>query len=67
MSQRAEDYRGYNIHGDTQGRGWEWSKFIPNSPDLPILRRAVFRVIHPAWTEALGEARARSRRDTALK
>ena len=31
----------------------------PVTPDLPILRRAVFRVIHPAWTEALIEARAR--------
>ena len=34
------------------------SKFIP-SHSICRFRRAVFRVIHPAWTEALIEARAR--------
>ena len=34
-------------------------KFIPTHLICPILRRAVFRVIHPAWTEALVQARAR--------
>ena len=58
MSQRAEHYRGYIIDGKTQGRGWS-VEVHPNTPDLPILRRAIFRVIHPAWTEALGEARSR--------
>jgi hypothetical protein len=58
MSQRAENYRGYNIDGNTQGRGWS-VEVHPVTPDLPILRRGVFRVIHPAWTEALIEARAR--------
>jgi hypothetical protein len=58
MSQRAEHYRGYNILGNTQGRGWS-VEVHPDTPDLPILRRAGFRVIHPAWTEALVEARAR--------
>ena len=64
MSQRAEHYRGYNIEGNTQRRGWS-VEVHPNTPDLPILRRAVFRVIHPAWTEALVEARARV--DTMLR
>ena len=54
MSQRAEHYRGYNIDGNTQGRDWS-VEVHPVTPDLPILRR----VIHPAWTEALIEARAR--------
>ena len=58
MSQRAEHYRGYDIAGNTQGRGWS-VEVHPVAPDLPILRRAVFLVIHPAWTEALIEARAR--------
>jgi hypothetical protein len=58
MSQRAEHYRGYNILGNTQGRGWS-VEVHPDTPDLPILRRASFRVIHPAWAEALVEARAR--------
>ena len=58
MSQRAERYRGYNIDGNAQERGWS-VEVHPNTPDLPILRRAIFRVIHPAWTEALVEARAR--------
>jgi hypothetical protein len=58
VSQRAEHYRGYNIDGNTHGRGWS-VEVHPGTPDLPILRQAVFRVIHPAWTEALIEARAR--------
>jgi len=58
VSQRAEHYRGYNILGNTHGRGWS-VEVHPGTPDLPILRQAVFRVIHPAWTEALIEARAR--------
>ena len=58
MSQLAEHYRGYLIDGNTQGRGWS-VEVHPNTPDLPILRRAPFRVIHPAWTEALVEARSR--------
>ena len=41
MSQRAEHYRGYNIDGNTQGRGWS-VEVRPVTPDLPILRRAVF-------------------------
>ena len=51
MSQRAEHNRGYIIDGTVEVH--------PNGPDLPILRRAAFRVIHPAWTEALVEARSR--------
>ena len=58
MTQRAEHYRGYDIDGNVQGRGWS-VEVHPNTPDLPILRRAVFRVMHPAWTEALVQARAR--------
>ena len=58
MSQRTESYRGYNIDGNAQGRGWS-VEIHPNTPDLPILRSAVFRMIHPAWTEALNEAHAR--------
>ena len=58
MSQRAEHYRGYCIRGNTQGRGWS-VEVHPDTPDLPIFRRAAFRVIHPAWTEVLVEARAR--------
>jgi hypothetical protein len=58
MSLRSENYRGYNIDGKAQGRGWSVNVH-PNTPDLPILRRAAFRVFHPAWTEALVEARAR--------
>ena len=58
MSQRADHYRGYNILGNSQGRGWS-VEVHPVTPDLPILRRGVFRVIHPAWTEALIKARAR--------
>lgn len=58
MAQRAEYYRGYNILGNTQGRGWS-VEVHPDTPDLPILRRAAFRVIHPAWAEAVVEARAR--------
>ena len=58
MSRRAEHYRGYNIDGNMQARRWS-VEVHPNTPDLPILRRAVFRVIHPAWTEALVQARAR--------
>ena len=51
-------YRGYSIEGNAQARGWS-VEVHPNTPDLPILRRAVFRVIHPAWSEALLEAHAR--------
>ena len=58
MSQRTENYRGYNIDGNAQGRGWS-VEIHPKTPDLPILRSAVFRVIHPAWTQALVEAHAR--------
>ena len=58
MFQRAEHYRGYSIDGKTQSRGWS-VEVHPDTPDLPILRGAAFRVIHPAWTEALVEARAR--------
>ena len=58
MSQRAEHYRGYIIDGKTQGRGWS-VEVHPDTPDLPILRRAAFGVIHPAWTEALVEAHSR--------
>ena len=58
MSQRTEHYRGYIIDGKTQDRGWS-VEVHPNTPDLPILRRAAFRVIHPAWAEALVEARSR--------
>ena len=65
MSQRAEHYRGYSIDGDTQGRGWSVAVH-PNTPDLPILRRAVFRVIHPAWTEAVTGAKPPLRPETCL-
>jgi hypothetical protein len=58
MSQRTEHYRGYNIGGNAQGRGWS-VEVHPNASDLPILRNAVFRVIHPSWMEAVGEARLR--------
>jgi hypothetical protein len=64
MPQQAENYRGYNIDGAAQRRGWS-VEVHPITPDLPILRRAVFRVIHPAWTAALVEARARI--DAALR
>ena len=37
MTQRAEHYRGYNIDGNVQGRGWS-VEVHPNTPDLPILR-----------------------------
>jgi hypothetical protein len=44
MSQRTEHYRGYNIDGNTQGRGWS-VEVHPNTPDLPILRRAILRIL----------------------
>jgi hypothetical protein len=56
--QTEDVYCGYNIGGNAQGRGWS-VEVHPNTPDLPILRNAVFRVIHPSWMEAVGEARLR--------
>ena len=44
--------------GDLNGRGW-CIETHPTRPDLPILRRASFRVVDPSWTQAVGEARAR--------
>jgi hypothetical protein len=55
---RAVGIKAFLHQRNTQGRGWS-VEVRPVTPDLPILRRAVFRVIHPAWTEALIEARAR--------
>ena len=58
MPKREARYRGYMITGDVNGRGW-CIETHPTRPDLPILRRASFRVVDPSWTQAVGEARAR--------
>ena len=53
MPKREERYRGYAITGDLNGRGW-CIEAHPTRPDLPILRRASFRVLHPNWARRCG-------------
>jgi hypothetical protein len=63
MEKRATRYRGYLIEGQSPGLGW-LVEAHPTKPDLPILRRATFRVPNPSWRDAVAEARARI--DTVL-
>ena len=57
MEKRATRYRGYLIEGQSPGLGW-LIEAHPTQPDLPILRRAAFRVPNPSWRDAVAQARA---------
>ena len=58
MPNREDRYRGYTITGELNGREW-CIEAHPTRPELPILRRASFRVVHPSWAQARAEACAR--------
>ena len=57
MEKRATRYRGYLIEGQSPGLGW-LIEAHPTQQDLPILRRAAFRVPNPSWRDAVAQARA---------
>jgi hypothetical protein len=48
-------YRGYMIEGEKDRQGW-LLHVSPAKPELPILRRADFRVTEKTWAQALSEA-----------
>ena len=52
---RTTYYRGYRIEGKNDNHSW-FLRIGPRRPDLPIMRFASFRVMHPMWNEALAEA-----------
>jgi hypothetical protein len=55
MKRHATYYRGYRIEGERNDDSW-LLRIGPRRADLPIMRFASFRVMHPTWNEALAEA-----------
>jgi hypothetical protein len=58
MSKNAAYYRGYKIEGAKERQGW-LLRVSPVKPELPILRRADFRVTEKTWPQAVSEAVAK--------
>jgi hypothetical protein len=55
MQKRSTNYRGYEIQGSVNDRGW-LVEVHPRGVEFPILRQGTFQVGHPSWNAAVAEA-----------